>query len=407
MKYVIISLFVGIAFLSGQIFAKDEVVQSSTSSSQLLQPVDHNAVANWIKIRTAKDLALRYHLASLTDEEYNNAAIRNLYLKFQNDQLIPIEQARSLIVNCAETVAANINANRAIRPYLKEYPFSAARVQVLMYPSLEDEEKLKKPGYPIVLTLYQGVVNYCVFSPDSNSSKRAADKNCKNITESYEKAREIVSKEGKLETSSLLQKGKEQSTDTPEQNELITYIIPEPPHDYIGSLETKIMHKWLDAYSFKVAEQEKLVSHETAILSIEDNCFCPYLLSFHGFHKFNLEQARVFAANIFGTFFDKLKTNTGVKAYNDFLVESFSGRKDVPTVGPEVMISQAGLQVTFWDENMDRIQKPCVAQILIHDGICSYYEADPQTQKLQLIFKEPVKKVMAFRDSQANQKAKN
>ncbi|MDB6081584.1 MAG: hypothetical protein JWO53_856, partial [Chlamydiia bacterium] len=175
MNYIIcISLFVGLFSVSGPLFAKAEVKQVAPSS-QLLQPVDSMGIINWIKIQTAKELTERYkqlqHDTTFHQEEFVNLAPSSLFLIFHTHKLIPKEEARALGINCVETFAKNINANRAIRPYLRQYPFSVFRVGCGIYTLYDAELEMKqskKTNYPSILFLHLNDLTYYFLPPESD-----------------------------------------------------------------------------------------------------------------------------------------------------------------------------------------------------------------------------------------------
>lgn len=50
--------------------------------------------------------------------------------------------------------------------------------------------------------------------------------------------------------------------------------------------------------------------------------------------------------------------------------------------------NRLGLKIDFWDKNMNRPQKPYIAQITFSHGMFSYYQADPSTEALRLVLRE-------------------
>lgn len=54
---------------------------------------------------------------------------------------------------------------------------------------------------------------------------------------------------------------------------------------------------------------------------------------------------------------------------------------DEPLVS-QIFPDRIGIKITFWDQNMDRMKQPAIAQVIFNDKTITYFFADPQTQAL-------------------------
>jgi len=54
----------------------------------------------------------------------------------------------------------------------------------------------------------------------------------------------------------------------------------------------------------------------------------------------------------------------------------------------EVVIEDIAIRITFFDEQVNRIPRPFLGQILLVDTMCYYYQKDEETPQLRLILKE-------------------
>ena len=82
---------------------------------------------------------------------------KEIVTDFQDSFMERADEARELIVNCAETYLQNINSEKALRPYLIQYPFPAERIEfVVLIPS----EKRNKTDSLAVIGLSKGIVKY-------------------------------------------------------------------------------------------------------------------------------------------------------------------------------------------------------------------------------------------------------
>jgi len=56
-----------------------------------------------------------------------------LSLNFQTYRPVPIDEARVLLIDCAQEFIENINSSKEIRPYLKDYPFTFQNVGIALF----------------------------------------------------------------------------------------------------------------------------------------------------------------------------------------------------------------------------------------------------------------------------------
>jgi hypothetical protein len=99
-----------------------------------------------------------------------------------------IDQARRLIVSCAEEFLELINSSEEIRPYLKNYPSTAKNIEIHIYFTDIDRKKIYDP-YLTVVSINEGIIRYKT-EEEGNSFEYKS-----NIRESYEEALDILKKE--------------------------------------------------------------------------------------------------------------------------------------------------------------------------------------------------------------------
>ena len=68
--------------------------------------------------------------------------------------------------------------------------------------------------------------------------------------------------------------------------------------------------------------------------------------------------------------------------------KAYSGYSKRKETLDQYIINHLGFRIAYWDAEMNRPKAPHLAEIQFYDGEIHYYEADPQTQALQLVFKE-------------------
>ena len=108
-----------------------------------------------------------------------------------------------------------------------------------------------------------------------------------------------------------------------------------------------------------------------------------YDLLMNSSEKISVDDGRKCATDFFVAFITMLRTDKRVKSYLDYTDKDECYRnRDVRE------IRNVGFRIDFWDENVDRIMPPYLAQIMFEGGNFYYYEADPKTLELQLVRKE-------------------
>lgn len=114
-------------------------------------------------------------------------------------------------------------------------------------------------------------------------------------------------------------------------------------------------------------------------------------LSFMDKRNMKIDESRELIKLLINDYWKELATN---KVYQDDLTYfsnyfNFTPKKKLT---PERM----GIQVAFWDENVDRPLYPYVARIQVADGKIRYFYADPITQALQEPIVEELDKIVSL-----------
>ena len=108
-----------------------------------------------------------------------------------------------------------------------------------------------------------------------------------------------------------------------------------------------------------------------------------YCLNFSSPKRMNLEEGQALAKDVARKFGEWLRQDQAVKRQLDVL-----RRVGVP-VEEQPSLARAAFRIDFWDERVDRQMPPLLAEIFFVQGTISYYQADPETQELRLVLKEP------------------
>ncbi len=104
--------------------------------------------------QTIKSLESTYKMKLLGTGGSAMYGIDKVALSFSLDRPISIEEARSIVVGSAAQYIKNINNDKALRPYLEEYPFRADRVDLSFFVTID--KKLQNPKFISAFSLYCG-----------------------------------------------------------------------------------------------------------------------------------------------------------------------------------------------------------------------------------------------------------
>lgn len=105
------------------------------------------------------------------------------------------------------------------------------------------------------------------------------------------------------------------------------------------------------------------------------------------FSENTLEEARVLATSLVVDFLAVLEQDSRAKKCLLELQKS-SFFKNYPNV---TILDLLGVKIAYWDKEVNRPALPYIADISFYDHIFHYYQAEPRTQKLKLIFEESYK----------------
>ena len=157
----------------------------------------------------------------------------------------------------------------------------------------------------------------------------------------------------------------------------------------------KQMHLSLDRYGNALAKKNNmklLIVGDVTDARKTSLIFPSYCLSLFSKDKTTLDEGRVLAARLVEEFWDMLKQDVEVKKYAQVVHEKMASFPlDVP-------LEKVGYKISFWDQNIDRIQKPYLAEIHFYHKKFRYYVANEETQEVELIFEETYEDAITFKN---------
>jgi len=120
-KITIVLLFYSAFFFVGCMFAYYKL------------PEDEQAVGNILQ-KIAKHLEIKYSMqAAGTNVGMPDGIVELLGLDFQINHILTKDEARKILIESGEFFLSTVNADTAIRPYLKNYPFTYDNINIVLF----------------------------------------------------------------------------------------------------------------------------------------------------------------------------------------------------------------------------------------------------------------------------------
>ena len=137
------------------------------------------------------------------------------------------EEARKLIINCVSDFLEAVNSDECLRPFLKDYPFTAKNLNLRIFNYGKDHVLYYFP-YIAIVTNSQGKVGFLTEDPSVK---------CGYYTEKYEPYDEAVAILKKQNKIDHLNETTEGTTEKPPQDNKTTYDLIAKPYSLQFKLE--------------------------------------------------------------------------------------------------------------------------------------------------------------------------
>lgn len=163
------------------------------------------------------------------------------------------------------------------------------------------------------------------------------------------------------------------------------------------------MDEQIERYGQRVAKQTGMklliVGDVTDAIDQKPYSIATYCISFSSSQPQLLDTGRIYAANLVENFWLMLEQEPEVRKYNEI------ASKQLANYSVEVPVSRIGYKIAFWDKDMNRLQKPYLAEIHFYHSRFRYYYANPETQEIVLAFEESYEEAIAFRNAHSKRKS--
>ena len=149
------------------------------------EPVPYDKIASKI-IKSASDrLSKKHHMEIIGVKQSMMGCVKLIGFRFQVYRKLSKDEARAIVIDCAQSFLAEINQNEAIRKDLQVYPFDSEHIEVVLFIDRPDRGTFYHPDLAVVATR-RGQVTYTTNDPDHKYKYKSEE------TESFEEAVKIL-----------------------------------------------------------------------------------------------------------------------------------------------------------------------------------------------------------------------
>lgn len=107
------------------------LTQMTLKSTYTPAPYSHDV--NVVQDIAAKEIKNKLPLHPAGSGASCMDSIKSIYLAFQCDKLLDVEQARKYLIFCTETLLKIVNEKESIHPYMTPYPFTDKNVEIALF----------------------------------------------------------------------------------------------------------------------------------------------------------------------------------------------------------------------------------------------------------------------------------
>ena len=116
-----------------------------------------------------------------------------------------------------------------------------------------------------------------------------------------------------------------------------------------------------------------------------------YSLAFSSQKNLTLAEGRKLASDVTKEFWSMLQDSESVQRHLELLQST-----NLNVNKEKVDLARVAFRIGFWDDDVNRPKPPSLAAIFLVNKMFYYYQADPETQGLRLVLKEPYRSHIAL-----------
>jgi hypothetical protein len=91
--------------------------------------------------------------------------VEKFIIRFKSQEYLTQDQARNLMVHCANDLLISINSDREVRPYLHHYPFTSEDIDIMIC-FVDDHDQLLQYPFIGLVSIADGKIHTCYYNPE-------------------------------------------------------------------------------------------------------------------------------------------------------------------------------------------------------------------------------------------------
>ncbi|WP_044882471.1 hypothetical protein [Neochlamydia sp. EPS4] len=141
--------------------------------------------------KASKKLQKKYSMRTIgTGIGMPDGVVTMLALSFEKTGPLTKEEGRRIIVDCVQEILQIINTHEKIRPYLKNYPFSARDIEVRVFLADKFRNDIFDPNYGVISSISASIDYKYTSAENPNKYMKIEEEN-------FEEALKMVQNESK------------------------------------------------------------------------------------------------------------------------------------------------------------------------------------------------------------------
>ncbi|CUI16928.1 Conserved hypothetical membrane protein [Candidatus Protochlamydia naegleriophila] len=135
------------------------------------KPRDYADIAREIRGNVGKKLSKKHRMNLIGVGGGMMGSVYMIGLSFQVRHPLEREEARYLVVDCTEELLAAVNGNEAIRPYLRDFPFTTKNVRIVIFSVQPNGKDVCDPAICVASVSESDEICYRTQEPNSPTYK--------------------------------------------------------------------------------------------------------------------------------------------------------------------------------------------------------------------------------------------